>query len=336
MVVLLASNHSSYPRVGDRPEEQRHRQAYARWERGELSDAEFERVQDEVTREVIWEQIRAGLDVVTDGQIRWYDPISHLARRVEGCEIDGLLRFFDTNFYFRQPVVLGSLSRRGPVLLREFEFARRASSKPVKAVVPGPYTLAKLSIDRVARGLDFLVREWCRVVREEIADLARGGARLIQVEEPAILQHPEEWGVLERAVEELAAARGGSDLLLALYFGDAARLYAKLCRLPVQALVLDLTYSPGLPNLIARFGCPLDLGLGIVDGRNTRMERVEDMLGVLRAVIPNVGSQRVYILPSCGVGDYLPRDVAFQKLRLLSELRREACRLLDGVRAPAD
>ena len=83
---LLTASTGSYPRIGDRLEQQRHRQAYAKRERGEISDQEFGRVQDEVTRGVIEEQARAGLDVVTDGQVRWYDPISHFARGLEGCE----------------------------------------------------------------------------------------------------------------------------------------------------------------------------------------------------------------------------------------------------------
>lgn len=324
---LLASNHSSYPRIGDSPEQQRHRQAYTRWERGEISDEEFERVQDEVTREVIEEQIRAGLDVVTDGQIRWYDPVSHLARKVEGCEIDGLLRFFDTNFYFRRPVVTQSLRRREPVLRREFEFARSVSSRPVKAVITGPYTIAKLSIDRSSRGFDFLLQEWTRVVTEEISDLVSAGARVIQVEEPAILRNPGDWNLFKRSVEQLASARGEADLLLATYFGDATPLYPRFCRLPVQGLVFDLTYAPKLPNTIARLGCPLDLGLGIVDGRNTRMERIDELLPVLRTILPTIGSSRVYLVPSCGIGDYLPRATAFAKLELLAELKREAERL---------
>jgi methionine synthase II (cobalamin-independent) len=101
-------------------------------------------VEDEVAQQVVREsRPRAGLDIVTDGQVRWYDPFSHLARHCEGIQINGLLRYFDTNFYFRQPVVSGRIRRREPVLRREFEVAPRrdgpggeAASSPGRSAWP--------------------------------------------------------------------------------------------------------------------------------------------------------------------------------------------------------
>ncbi|HDI12682.1 MAG: hypothetical protein DRN83_02510 [Hadesarchaea archaeon] len=317
---ILASNHSSYPRVGDGPGEQKHRQAYTRMERGEISEEEFERVQDEITKEVIQRQISAALDIVTDGQIRWHDPISHLARHLEGCEINGLLRFFDTNFYFRQPVVKGDLRRRRPILKREFEFAKKVSAKLLKPVITGPYTLAKLSINRSGSGLRSVVKWFTKVVSEEIADLVEAGASLIQIEEPAILRNPGDWEVFQESIEELVSSKGSSDLLLCTYFGDAAPLYQKLSKLPVDGLVLDFTYSPKLPETISRFGGGKKLGLGVVDGRNTRMENSDEMTGVLRRIISTSGPEEIHVMPSCGLGDYLPSDVAFQKLKKVVEI----------------
>ena len=106
---LILANTGSYPRIGDTPGAQRHRRAYAQRERGELSVNEWRTVEDEVTREVIAEQIAAGVELPTDGQVRWYDPVSHLARGLANVTVNGLLRYFDTNFYFRQPVVRGAI-----------------------------------------------------------------------------------------------------------------------------------------------------------------------------------------------------------------------------------
>ena len=325
---LLTASTGSYPRIGDRPEQQRHRQAYAQRERGEISEKEFERVQDEVTREVIEEQVRAGLDWVTDGQVRWYDPISHFARGLRGCEIDGLLRFFDTNFYFRQPVIKGKLVRRGPILKREFTFAKGVSPKPVKPVVTGPYTLAKLSINRRGGSFQSLVNEFTEVIAREVWELAGAGAELIQIDEPAILRHPNEFKILQGAIEKLAAEKGGARLALYTYFGDAAPLYGKLLRLPVDALGLDFTYGPKLPNTIARLGCDKELGLGLIDGRNTRLEGEREVLEVLKRILPTVGSERVYLNPSCGLGDYLPREIAFEKLKNMVEIAEKARELV--------
>src|SRR5919108_49471 len=147
---LIPASAGSYPRIGDAPAAQRHRREYARRERNEISEAEWLAVEDEVTRDVVAEQAAAGIELCTDGQIRWYDPISHLARPLANVSINGLLRYFDTNFYFRQPVIRGTIARRGPILTRDFEVARAAAptdgNQEVKPVLTGPYSLARASI----------------------------------------------------------------------------------------------------------------------------------------------------------------------------------------------
>lgn len=325
---LLTASVGSYPRIGDEPEQQKHRQAYARWERGEISDEEFERVQAEVTREVIEEQVRAGLDRVTDGQVRWYDPISHFARKLEGCEIDGLLRFFDTNFYFRQPVVVDDVKWREPIVRDEFLSAREVSSIPLRPVITGPYTMAKYSIDRHYSDLRELVLDYARALSNEVKELDEAGAEEIQVDEPAILKNLDDFEILDDAISKLIKRRKSARVALYTYFGDAAPLYGKLVRLPVDMLGLDFTYGLELPEKIARLGCERDLGLGLIDGRNTRLEGEQEVLDVLERVLPNVGSERVYLNPSCGL-DYLPREVAFKKLQNMVKIARRARGVLE-------
>jgi len=323
---LLTASVGSYPKIGDGPEAQRHRQAYSRWESGEITDEEFESIQDQVTLEVIREQVEAGLDVVTDGQIRWYDPVSHIARKLAGCEIDGLLRFFDTNFYFRQPVVVGRIERRESVLRREFEFAAAASPKPVRAVIMGPYTLARLSIDRRGAGTQALVDEFSEVVAAEVRDLVGAGARFIQIDEPAILVHPEDVNILARALERVASSSRNAEIAVHLYFEDAGKIYPRLLDLPVDCLSFDFTYGENLLDEILDAGCDKNLGLGLIDGRNTRIEEGEKVIEVVRKVVEVFEGRRLYLNPSCGL-EYLPRDVAFRKLqnmvRIAERIREE-------------
>ncbi|MFN4133473.1 MAG: hypothetical protein ACK4GQ_03790 [Candidatus Hadarchaeales archaeon] len=326
---VLAASHSSYPRIGTPVEKQAHREAYAKLERGEISMEEFERVEDQVVQEVVGEQVAAGLDIVTDGQVRWYDPISHMARRMTGCEIDGLLRFFDTNFYFRQPVVKGRIARREPIVLPEFCFARGVSERPVKAVLTGPYTLARLSINRCGAAFEAIAKEFAAAISEEVEDLSRAGAEIIQVEEPAILKHSEDIPLLESLLGEICERRGNSEIILTTYFGDAAQLYGKLMKMPVDGLGFDFTYSQKLPDTIARLGCTKNLALGIVDGRNTRMEKTEEALPILDKILPSVGSEKIYVTTSCGLGDYLPREVAFKKLQKTAEIARIAREMVE-------
>lgn len=324
---LLTANTGSYPRVGDSPEQQRLRRAYASWERKEITDEEFKRVQDETTKEILEEQIRAGLDIVTDGQIRWYDQISHFCRKFDGCEINGLLRFFDTNFYFRQPVIFGRVLWREPVVRDEFVFAKSVSSKQVKPVVTGPYTLAKLSIDRYYRNFNFMVMDFAKAISNEIEELAKAGAQIIQIDEPAILKNEGDFEIFEGAIEEVSRKKGRAKLALYTYFGDASMLYPKFQDLPVDILGLDFTYGKTLANVIVDLGSKKELGLGLIDARNTKIEKEQEILPILTRVLEHVEARQAYLNPSCGI-EYLPRDVAYAKLKNMVRIAEKAREVL--------
>ena len=319
---LCLANHSSYPRVGASREQQRLRRAYAQRERGDISPEDFGKVQDSVVSEVIEEQAQAGCELVTDGQIRWYDPISHLAGRLSHVEIDGLLRFFDTNFYFRQPVMKGKVTRDGPIIVEEFRYAQKVSPQPIKPILTGPYTLAFSSIRQTPAydDLSRLVLDLSKALAQEVSALTEAGAQLIQVEEPAILKHPEDLPLLHKALTPLSKAKGTARLALYTYFGDATPIYESLQELPVEILGLDFTYAPQLSERIASVGSQKILGLGLIDGRNTRIETPEQVLSILEKVLPRLAGGIAYLNPSCGL-EYLPRDKAVAKLKLMKELK---------------
>lgn len=319
---LTLTSTGSFPRISGT--NQQHRTAYAQREQGTVSPEQFEAVQAAVTREIIKVQTEAGLDLVTDGQVRWHDPISHLAGHFDGVKINGLLRFFDTNMYFRQPVVIGRVAWRAPVAAPEYRAAVMASTRPVKPVLTGPYTLARLSIVETGQYRDFrtLVLDYAEAMAHEVEALAEAGATIIQVDEPAILKHPEEVGLLGEALGRLAATRGSAALALYTYFGDATPLYDKLQTLPVQMLGLDFTYSPGLVDRIVRDGSIKPLGLGLLDGRNTRLETPAAVAPVLDRILPKVQASggACALNSSCGL-EYLPWEKAQAKLEAIRTIK---------------
>jgi 5-methyltetrahydropteroyltriglutamate--homocysteine methyltransferase len=322
MEISLASA-GSYPRIGDQPKQQRLRKAYGRLERGEISAENFEKVQRFVAKAAIREQEEAGLDLVTDGQISWYDPVSHLAGKLEGVKINGLLRFFDTNFYFRQPIITAKLGWKGPWVQDEFVFAKKNSKKQVKQVLTGPYTLAKLSIVQTNAypHLRDLVMDIANLMAREVEGLVRAGAAMIQIDEPAIIRHPADFEILREAITALARKKGKSKLALYTYFGDVAPIYDRLQSLPVEILGLDFTYSSQLLDRVARDGSDKRLGLGLIDGRNTRVETKEEVFKQLNRILPKLKGDTCYINPSCGL-EYLPRDKAYRKLANMVKLKK--------------
>src|SRR2546422_7886282 len=120
---LILSSTGSYPRIGDSPDLQILRRTIASVDRNERTPSDLADAEAEMIRRAIEEQVRAGLELVTDGLIKWNDPISHLAGKLAGVKIKGLLRFFDTNFYFRQPELTARPERKGTLLVEEFAFA---------------------------------------------------------------------------------------------------------------------------------------------------------------------------------------------------------------------
>lgn len=320
---VILTNTGSYPRIGDSQELQLLRRTIAAWERRKKTGEELAAAEAQLTRLAIEEQAKAGIELVTDGQIRWYDPISHLAGKLGGVKIKGLLRFFDTNFYFRQPVVEAALSRKNGMILSEFEQARAISPRPVKPVLTGPYTLAKFSIanHEPYRKLEALALAYGEALAAEVAALTRAGASVIQVDEPAILKFPADYAVFSSAFSLLAARKGSAELALYTYFGDAEPLYARFHELPVEAIGLDFTYSPRLVDVVRTSGSNKALGLGLIDGRNTRRDEPKPVLAALEKMLPAIRAEHCYLNPSCGL-EYLPRDHAFEKLKKMAAIQR--------------
>jgi len=319
---ILTASAGSYPRIGETPELAQLRRTIGAWERKEASADELRAAEDALVRAALADQLEAGLDFVTDGQVRWYDPVSHLAGKLAGIEINGLLRLFDTNFYFRQPVVRGAVKRQDGMVLSEYEFARAHCSKPVKPVLTGPYTLARSSIvsNGAYKGVEALTEAYAQALAPEVEALSKAGAELIQIDEPAILKQPAHLPVLERALAALAARKGKAQLALHLSFGDPQPLYDRLQKLPVDVLSLDFTYNPKFIEHVASAGSDKLLGLGLVDARNTRLEDAASVAKLTERILSRAKGDACYLTTSCGL-EFLPRDRARAKLKLLAQIR---------------
>ncbi|HET9177290.1 MAG TPA: hypothetical protein VFQ24_02925 [Terriglobia bacterium] len=319
---LLTLTHSGYPRIGDSADEQALRRTIAQHDRGERTDADVRAAENQLVLLALEDQQKAGIDILTDGQIRWNDPVSHLAGKLQGVHTNGLLRFFDTNFYFRQPLVRGRIEQTQPLIVEEFQWAAHRSIQPVKPVVTGPYTLASLSIcDNGSANKDGLIMGYAQALAAEVARLASSGAKLIQVDEPALPRHPRDMALAREALGLIASRKGQAELALAVYFADAASVYVELQAFPVQTLVLDFTYSPELPHVIEKEGSTKAIGFGVLDGRNTRLEDHASTARSIERMLARVEAERSYLTTSCSL-EYLPRDRARLKLRHLTSLKK--------------
>lgn len=336
---MFATLVGAYPRTPRPSEPFRLRAAYGRLERGEIDDTGFRDVQDALVREVLAEQIEAGLTLLSDGQVRWEDAQTAVARGLDGFEITGLLRYFDTNTYFRQPRATAEPSWRGPIFVEDYRVAdetarelaaeRGSEPLPVKACLVGPYTLGRLS-DAGDVGRERLTLALAEALNQELRALAEAGAPVIQVDENGLTLIGREDGDERRlaadALRRLTDGLEGRHLCLAITMGDAEAAGAELLYgAPFSSYLFDLIAGPDNWRLIARAPTERGIVCGVADARNTRADDEALMVWAARyaAALGGRGIDRVGLSPSTGL-EYLPRDRARTKIEALAKAAAKA------------
>jgi 5-methyltetrahydropteroyltriglutamate--homocysteine methyltransferase len=214
------------------------------------------------------DQEAAGLDLITDGQLTWGDPVTPMLAPLDGVRLGPPQALPGGLGEAAEPIVQGKLRRHRPLCVAAYTAAAQRALKPVKVVLTGPYTLAHAA--RIAttayRGPSELARDLATLLAQEVAALVAAGAPVIQIDEPLILQRPLDARLLRELLEPLYDAAGGAaQIMVSTYGGDATALYAQLNSLPADVIALDCADRPALCDLIAESGSGKPLALGLVD-----------------------------------------------------------------------
>jgi len=309
----------SYPKVTDDNQENLPG-VIDRWQKQQVGDAAFSAALRTVTQRIIQEQERAGLDLITDGQIRWEDLTHPVGARLQNVRLGGLRRFFDNNVYYRRPLVGGTPIWTAPILVDWFTQAMAMTARPLKATLPGPLTFTVLAEDQRdgKADPDTLLRDVAVALRREVEALVAAGATHIQLDEPALepSQPLAEAGV--RAINEVFHGIQATRWV-ALYFYDVTPLVPTLATLRADVLSLDLVTGPGLVERVSAL--PQQLALGVLDARNTRLEPLDAVRRVVERVAASVSPDRLWLTPNCGL-EFLPHGRALKKLELLAAVAR--------------
>ena len=303
---MLTTNNGSFP-----------------WKSAATAAAADGAVLDRITREVIETQARAGLDLVTDGLVRRQDPASYVAGRLEGVTLGGARDGFPgSGATYRMPIIGTEIAWRRPILSEDYLFAREGSSRPVKPVLVGPYTLARVSEDRAYNDPMALAMALAIALNQELRALQAAGAEWLQIDEPAILQAKEDFPLFTRLWEVLG--RGvTATLCLHLEGGDVADLYPGIARLKrLGCLSLDCVGGKANLSLLgsAPFPGTLRIGLGLVDGRTQRVETAREIIETLRSSTGLPAPDNILLGTANDLGA-LPPEVAFAKLQSLARAR---------------
>ena len=292
----------------------------------------LEQAQDDATIVAIREIERAGIDIVSDGEIRRESYSNRFATALDGVDIAQPALITDR--YGNQtavPRVVGRVRRTRPVELRDMQFLRRHTDHPAKITLPGPFTMTQQARNEFYRDVESLAMDFAAAVNAEARELEAAGADLIQLDEPWLRNDPE--GAKRYAVPAINRALEGLRVPTALHlcFGYAAVVkhqkptgYSFLPQLAATT-AQQISIEAAQPRL--DLGVLSDLAgktiiLGVIDLGDPAIETVDQVAERMRAGLARVPAERLVAAPDCGM-KYLPRETAFGKLRAL----------VDGARA---
>jgi len=283
--------------------------------------------QDDATILAIRAQEEAGLDIVTDGEIRRESYSNRFATALEGVDVDNPGTALDRSGHPNPvPRVVGKIRRKHPVEVEDLKFLKRHTTRRVKITVPGPFTMSQQAQIDFYPSAEAAAMDYAQAVNEEIRDLFAAGADIVQVDEPYMQARPEkarEYGLkaLNRALDGIAGTTA-----VHICFGYAAIIHSRpsgysflpelagcSCRqvsIETAQSKLDCKVLEALAGKSVMVGC--------IDLNDMAVETPETVAARIRRALPYVPKESVILAPDCGM-KYLPREVAFGKMRAMVE-----------------
>jgi 5-methyltetrahydropteroyltriglutamate--homocysteine methyltransferase len=300
-----------------------------------IDKAFLEEAQNDATVLAIRDMEQAGIDIVTDGEMRRESYSNRFATALEGIDIENPGSTINrSGVAIPVPRVAGPIRRRGAVEVRDVEFLRKNTTKRIKITLPGPFTMAQQAQDDHYKDEEALAMAFAAAVNEELRDLKAAGADVLQLDEPWMQARPERaarYGVkaINRALQGIPGPT-----VVHVCFGYAAAVKDK----PTGYSVLPQLEATSASQISIEAAQPrLDLGIlksfsdkqlmvGMIDLGTEKVETAQEVAGRIRAALKHVPAERLVLAPDCGM-KYLTRAAAYGKLKALAEgaamVRRE-------------
>lgn len=305
--------------VGSFPKPPYLTKARAAHTKGQIQDAELEALERQATEEWIVFQDKIGIDILVHGEMERGDMTTYFAERLDGYGVSGLVRSYG-NRYYRKPVIQSTLVRSEPMALDAYRFAQSLTSRPVKGMLTGPYTMCDWSFDEFYPSRRDAVLALAEIIRGEVRDLELAGARYIQIDEPAISTRPAE---IDLAIEAMGIVTKGVKAMTISHicYGDFAAIYPRILDLPVDQLDLEFANS-GFANLEI-FRHPKftkKVAVGVVDVHSHVIETKDEVKEGIRRALDVFDVTQVMFDPDCGL-----------KTRTVEEAKDKLKVLVDAV-----
>jgi 5-methyltetrahydropteroyltriglutamate--homocysteine methyltransferase len=292
-----------------------------------ISAAHLNEIHEVAIKAALMDQELAGLDIVSDGELRRDNDVDYLLARIPGIEIPHRAKTDYYDYYDAQ--VTRPLPEPGTIavgLAADYVFTRAHTAKPVKFSFTGPFSLSRRIRDSAYADPADLVRALARWLNSQARELADAGADLLQIDEPFLAGYPE---AADLAVEAVNIVTAGVDVSWALHVcygnryarplweGHYDFLFPAVLAADVDQLVLEFARKgPGDLALFRQYDWDRGVGLGVIDVKTTEVESPDLVASRIRRALDVVAAERLTVNPDCGLR-HLPADVARAKLRAL-------------------
>lgn len=286
--------------VGSFPKPEYLTRARTKASKGEISADELRILEEKATTEWLRFQEEIGIDILVDGEQYRGDMATYFAENLDGTEISGLVRSYG-NRYYKKPIIVDELRRRGPISVDWFRFAQGQTKKPVKGMITGPYTMMDWSFDEYYGSREEACLAFAKLLHEEAVALESAGAKVIQVDEPALSTRFDELPLLVKAVGAVTKGLEASSVLHTCY-GNYNEIFEYFNKLPVDQLDLEMSNS-GL-DLLDRFKRePLkkEIAFGVVDVHSHVVEPESLIRERIEKALTIFAPSKLFIDPDCGL-----------------------------------
>jgi 5-methyltetrahydropteroyltriglutamate--homocysteine methyltransferase len=304
--------------VGSFPKPPELVKARAEFSRGEISREQLTELEREATRFWIRKQEELGLDVLVDGEQYRGDMVAYFAERLPGFSLGGLVRSYG-NRYYHKPIITGEVQWTAPLTVEWWQFAQSLTSRPVKGMLTGAYTLMDWSFNEFYADRRSTCLALAAVVRKEVEALVAAGCKIIQIDEPALSVRPAE---LPLALEAMRLMTSGLDAYFISHacYGAFEQIYPAMLELGVDNFDLELANNDWrLLELFRSSPFTKDISLGIVDSHSHTVESVAQVCDRLKQALPLFRPEQVWLDPDCGLKTR-SADQAIAKLRVVVEV----------------
>jgi len=312
--------------VGSFPKPTEIKEIKYRVQKGFQKVSELERKESMSVEYWIREQEKLGFDVLVDGEINRSDLVSFFAEKIRGFEMGGLVRCYG-NRYYRKPVIKEKLEKKGSLIADSWRVFQRSTHKPLKAVLTGPYTLLDWSFNEFYSSRESALNDLTNIIRKEVEALSHIGAKIIQIDEPALSSRPDEFALIAEAFRKITH-KIPSYFILHHCYGDIGPIWSKMQNLPVDNFDLDTTNSDfAILKLIMKHPTKKDLTLGFIDCHTHEVESPQAVYDRIKRVLKVLPASQLWVAPDCGLRT---REYTEAQQKLVS-LQKATLKAREGV-----